>query len=87
MNQPIEYFLINQDVVEHFPPNIIIGRGLSEQVVRVIDDDPLVSIAIIEVTNEWQYSNPTGLFNLSLPRVYYKYDYYTSIYYSDYKKN
>ena len=37
----------NEDVIKYFPPQLIIGRCLSEEVKEVIDTDPHVTISIV----------------------------------------
>ena len=32
-----------------------------------VQEHELVTVKLIEVKNEWMYSNPTGLYNLSVP--------------------
>ena len=47
----------------------------------VYDEDPNIKVSIYEVTNEYNYSNPTGLFNLSLPHIEIKTNSYQTISY------
>ena len=54
------------EVLPHWPPQLIIGKHLGEEEIQVEGND-LINIRFIEVKNEWMYSNPTGMFNLSLP--------------------
>lgn len=53
----------------------------------VDDSDPLVKVTLSEVTCEYNYSNPTGYFNLSIPHIEFKTNMYTTISYSQWKKN
>ena len=60
----------NPDVIEHFPPQIIIGRQVGEdREIMVYDEHPNVRVTIYEIACEHNYSNPTGFFNISLPHV------------------
>jgi len=52
----------------------------------VYDEDPNVKVTIYEVTNEYNYSNPTGYFNLSLPHIELRTSNYQTLSYSQYKK-
>lgn len=78
----------NPEVIEHFPPQLIIGKQVADDKEFLIyDEDPLVKVSIFEVTCEYNYSNPTGWFNLSLPHLEMKTSNYNTISYSQYKKN
>ena len=55
----------NSEVIPHWPPQIIVGKQTQQpHLVHVIQTE-MVSIKLQEIECEWQYSNPTGLFNLS----------------------
>lgn len=47
----------------------------------VYDEDPLVKVTISEVICEYNYSNPTGLFNLSIPHIVMKTNNYNTMSY------
>lgn len=53
----------------------------------VEDSDPLVKVTLSEVTCEYNYSNPTGFFNLSIPHIEFKTNMYTTMSYAQWKKN
>lgn len=36
---------------------------------KVMDDNPLAKVTLTEIVNEYNYSNPTGYFNVSLPHI------------------
>jgi hypothetical protein len=49
---------------------LIVGRQVGdERMLLEYDDDPNVKVTIYEVSTEYNYSNPTGFFNISLPHV------------------
>jgi hypothetical protein len=52
----------------------------------IYDEDPLVRVSIYEVPCEYNYSNPTGWFNLSLPHIEVKTNNYQTMSYAYYKK-
>lgn len=60
----------SEEVIPHFPPHLIIGKQVGEdKEFMVYDEDPRVKVTVMEVTCEYNYSNPTGWFNLSLPHI------------------
>jgi hypothetical protein len=60
----------NSDVICHFPPQVIIGRQVADdREFLVFDEDPNVRVTIYEIACEYNYSNPTRFFNLSLPHI------------------
>lgn len=57
----------HDEVIRHFPPQFIPGKQVGEpKLIKTVEDER-VTVNIYEVENEFIYSNPTGLFNLSLP--------------------
>lgn len=77
----------NPDVIEHFPPQIIIGRQVADdREFLVYDEDPNVKVSIYEIACEYNYSNPTGFFNISLPHVEAKTTMYQTMSYMQFKK-
>lgn len=52
----------------------------------VNDEDPRIKVTVMEVTCEYNYSNPTGWFNLSLPHIDLRTNNYQSVSYAQYKK-
>ena len=53
----------------------------------VYEENPLVKVTITEVTCEYNYSNPTMYFNLSIPHIELKTNAYTTMSYSVMKQN
>ena len=45
------------------------GGDNNEKVFYVYDENPHVTVVVSEILNEYNYSNPTGFFNVSLPQV------------------
>jgi len=52
----------------------------------VIDDNPNVKITIQEVACEYNYSNPTNFFNISLPHIEAKTSNYQTMSYVQFKR-
>jgi hypothetical protein len=78
----------NSEVMPHFPPQLIIGKQTQDdKEYLVYDEDPLVKVTLSEVTCEYNYSNPTDFFNLSIPHIEFKTNVYTTISYAQMKKN
>lgn len=78
----------HNEVKEHFPPQVIIGKQTGdESEFLVYDADPHVRVSITEVPCEYNYSNPTGLFNLSIPHVELRLNMYSTLSYKQQKKN
>ena len=58
----------NPEVLDHFPPQYIIGQPINEAGVPVVTvENELVTVRMSRVEVEYMYGNPTGLYNLSLP--------------------
>jgi hypothetical protein len=77
----------SEEVIEHFPPQLIIGKQVAEdKELLVYDEDPNVRVTLYEVTCEYNYSNPTGWFNLSLPHLELRTNNYQTLSYAHYKK-
>ena len=57
----------NDEVIKHFPPQYIVGKQVDEMTEVATKEHELVTVKLLEVKNEWMYSNPTGLYNLSVP--------------------
>ena len=67
---------------------MIIGRQTQDdKEFLVYDEDPLVKVTISEVTCEYNYSNPTDYFNLSIPHIEFKTNTYSTLSYAQTKKN
>lgn len=76
----------HNEVIEHFPPQLVIGKQTADDVdYLVVDEDPLVKVVLSEVACEYNYSNPTSLFNLSIPHVEIRSNNFTTVSYRQYK--
>lgn len=77
----------NLDVIKSFPPQILIGKQVGDDVEHLVfDEDPNVKVTIFEVSNEYNYSNPTGFFNISLPHIEAKTTMYQTMSYTQFKR-
>lgn len=59
----------NEEVIDHYPPQYIIGQALSDargDPVAEFENEAVV-VRMFKVEVEYMYGNPTGLYNLSLP--------------------
>jgi hypothetical protein len=66
---------------------LIIGKQVAEDKEYFVnDEDPLVKVSLIEVACEYNYSNPTGWFNLSLPHIEVKTNNYQTMSYAQFKR-
>jgi hypothetical protein len=74
-------------VIPHFPPQLIIGKQTKDKVFLVYDEDPLVKVTLSEITCEYNFSNPTDTFNLSIPHIEAKTNVYTVLSYAKMKRN
>ena len=80
----------NPEVLKHNPPAYIIGKQVSEgkEILVASDIDELVTVKLIEIENEWMYSNPTGMFNLSKSNMPSRtLDGFSNISYEQFKKD
>ena len=58
----------NPEVLDHFPPQYIIGSPLNDPMEPVaVEENDYVTVRMYKVEVEYMYGNPTGLYNLSLP--------------------
>lgn len=77
----------SQEVIRHFPPQLVIGAQGDEREIFVMDSDPHVRVQIFEVDHEYAYSAPTGLFNLAAPHVGRRTHHYAIETYEQHAKN
>ena len=77
----------NPEVIKHFPPQYIIGKQVDDLKEIAVEEHELVTVKLYEVKNEWMYSNPTGMFNLSLPDKAVKNANYRIITYQEHKES
>ena len=77
----------NEDVSNHYPPQIIIGKQVNgDKELVIYDENPFITVTVFEIYNEYNYSNPTGYFNLSLPHIELRTNMYSTMNYTYYKK-
>lgn len=60
---------LNPAVIRHCPPQLIIGEqtsSLKNEISSYEDDE--VRVQLLEIECQYIYSNPTGVYNLSLPQ-------------------
>jgi hypothetical protein len=77
----------NPDIIRHFPPRIIIGRQVvDDKEFLIYDEDPNVKVSIYEIACEYNYSNPTGIFNISIPHIEAKTSMYQTMSYMQFKR-
>lgn len=75
----------HDDVVPHYPPQIIIGKQVGDERVILVEENESVIVRLIEVDCEWMFSNPTGIFNLSIPDKAFRTPNYTVMSYEQFK--
>jgi hypothetical protein len=73
------------EVIMHYPPQYIIGKQVNDdrEIARYENEHVLVTVQ--EIDCEYMYSNPTGLFNLSLPDKLMRTKNYTFVSYKQVK--
>lgn len=75
------------EVCKDWPPQYIIGKQVTDAKRPVaLYEDEFCKLELMELQCEWNYSNPTGMFNLSLPDKLYRMPNYTHISYKQYKQ-
>lgn len=80
------WMINHNEVIGHYPPQYIIGKQPKEDKTQmVVYEDEFCKIELLELENVWNYSNPTGIFNLSLPDKMMRTKTYTNISYQAYK--
>lgn len=74
------------EVIKHWPPQYLVGKQVNDdkKVLATYEDD-FCKIELFEIECEWNYSNPTGMFNLSIPEKQMRTKQYTNISYRDFK--
>ena len=56
------------DVIPCYPPSYIVGPTTNDYGETIYETDTeFATISLVEVSCEYIYSNPNGLFNLSVP--------------------
>lgn len=77
----------HEDVIKHYPPQYIIGKqDGDDKVVNENNENEFISVSLMEVQNEFMYSNPTGMFNLSVPERKMRATNYETYSYEQYKR-
>jgi hypothetical protein len=76
------------EVIPHFPPQLIIGKQVGEnERVLLTEENESVIVKLVEIETEWMYSNPTGIFNLSIPDRALRLPNYSVATYEQYKNS
>lgn len=76
------------EVIPHFPPQLIIGKQVGEnERVLLTEENENVIVKLVEIETEWMYSNPTGIFNLSIPDRALRLPNYSVATYEQYKNS
>lgn len=75
----------HEDVVKHWPPKVIVGKQVGEERVILVEENESVAVRLVEVDCEWMFSNPTGLFNLSIPDKAFRTPSYQAMTYEQFK--
>lgn len=74
----------HSDVISHYPPQIIVGKQVGQERVLLTEENESVIVRLVEVDCEWMYSNPTGVFNLSVPDKAFRQPNYSVITYQQF---
>lgn len=53
---------------------------------QLLDENPVVRVSLVEITNEFNYSNPTAFFNISIPHIDLRTSMYQTLNYIYFKK-
>jgi hypothetical protein len=65
----------------------VVGKQTKEdEEILVYNEDPLVKVTISEITCEYNFSNPTKYFNLSVPHLEIKQGLYQTLSYQGHKQ-
>ena len=54
------------EVIKHWPPQYIISKVYGQAKIIDVYKHELMSVNLVEISNDWNYSNPTFKFNLSV---------------------
>lgn len=77
----------NKEVISHFPVSYVIGKQVSDDTEFLVsDENELVKVSLKAINCEYMFSNPTGLFNLSLPAREMRTKNYQLITYAQHKR-
>lgn len=72
----------NIEVIEHWPPQVVIGKQVGDELEIARFEDDRIQVRLVEITCKYMPSNPTGLYNLSLPSKLYRTKQYEFISYA-----
>lgn len=73
------------ETINHWPPQYIVGKQVDENKKVVAEyEDNFCKLELLEVDCEWNYSNPTYQFNLSLPHMLTRLQNYTFVSYQQF---
>lgn len=72
-------------MITSYPPAYIVGALLQDSRVVLEKDTEMATVTLEEVSSEYMYSNPQGMFNLSVPDKMWRTPQYTQISYPTYK--
>ncbi len=76
----------NPEVLPHFPPQYILSKSHeSRELLSKDDADGKVTVNVHEHDCEYAISNPTGLFNLTIPKMETKVISFKTISYGEHK--
>jgi len=57
-----------EEVIASYPPAYVVGPTVSDEAnILLTQDTELATVTLEEVTAEYMYSNPQGIYNLTLP--------------------
>jgi hypothetical protein len=77
---------VDEDIIQHYPPKYLVGPTTGEENVILEQEFDLVRVKLVELEASYLYSNPTGLFNASLPnKIYRPFNVYQSLVYRNWK--
>jgi hypothetical protein len=74
-------------VIAHWPPQVLVGKTTNDEKTLLASyDDQYVRVELFEVSCEFMYGNPTGVFNLSMAEKLMRTKNYTFISYAQFKE-
>lgn len=63
---------VDDEIIQHYPPKYIVGPNTGEERILLEKESDHMIVRLIENECNYLYSNPTGVFNVSLPNKLYK---------------
>ena len=74
-------------MIAHWPPQVLVGKTTNDEKTLLASyDDQYVRVELFEVSCEFMYGNPTGVFNLSMAEKLMRTKNYTFISYAQFKE-